>query len=103
MKSYKRLWWGKVIADNLLTMSNEISGESFENLSYEDRTFTPSQSFIDNANTKSDIYDEANKDRLAFWEKQANRLSWDKKWNQVVDWQLPVSYTHLTLPTKRIV
>jgi acetyl-CoA synthetase len=70
-------------------MSNEISGESFENLSYEDRTFTPSQLFIDNANTKSDIYEEANKDRLAFWEKQANRLSWDKKWDQVVDWQLP--------------
>jgi acetyl-CoA synthetase len=70
-------------------MSNEISGESFENLSYEDRTFSPSQSFIDNANTKSDVYDEANKNRLAFWEKQANRLSWDKKWNQVVDWQLP--------------
>ena len=48
-----------------------MSSESFENLSYEDRTFPPSQSFIDNANTKSDIYDEANKDRLAFWEKQA--------------------------------
>ena len=44
-----------------------MSNESFENLSYEDRTFTPSQSFIDNANTKSDIYDEASKDRLAFW------------------------------------
>jgi acetyl-CoA synthetase len=48
-------------------MSIEISSESFENLSYEDRTFTPSQSFIDNSNTKNDIYDEANKDRLAFW------------------------------------
>mgnify|MGYP001015451625 CR=1 FL=1 len=70
-------------------MSNEISGESFENLSYEDRTFTPSQSFIDNANAKSDTYDLANKDRLAFWEKQAERLTWDKKWSQVVDWQLP--------------
>ena len=70
-------------------MSNEISGESFENLSYEDRTFTPSQSFIDNANVKSDIYDLANKARLAFWEKQAERLTWDKKWNQIVDWQLP--------------
>jgi acetyl-CoA synthetase len=70
-------------------MSNEISGESFENLSYEDRTFTPSQTFIDNANVKSDSYDLANKDRLAFWEKQAERLTWDKKWNQVVDWQLP--------------
>ena len=66
-----------------------MSSESFENLSYEDRTFPPSDSFVKNANAKSDIYDEANKDRLAFWEKQANRLHWDKKWDQVVDWQLP--------------
>jgi len=66
-----------------------MSGESFENLSYEDRTFPPSDLFIKNANAKSDIYDEANKDRLAFWEKQASRLHWDKKWSQVVDWQLP--------------
>jgi acetyl-CoA synthetase len=66
-----------------------MSNESFENLSYEDRTFPPSDSFVKNANAKSDIYDEANKDRLAFWEKQANRLHWDKKWSQVVDWQLP--------------
>ena len=66
-----------------------MSNESFENLSYEDRTFRPSDLFIKNANAKSDIYDEANKDRLAFWEKQANRLHWDKKWSQVVDWQLP--------------
>lgn len=66
-----------------------MSSESFENLSYEDRTFPPSQTFIKNANAKSDIYNEANKDRLAFWEKQASRLHWDKKWSQVVDWQLP--------------
>jgi acetyl-CoA synthetase len=66
-----------------------MSNESFENLSYEDRTFAPSETFIKNANAKSDIYAEANKDRLAFWEKQANRLHWDKKWSQVVDWQLP--------------
>jgi len=66
-----------------------MSSESFENLSYEDRTFPPSDSFIRNANAKSDIYQEADTDRLAFWEKQANRLHWDKKWSQVVDWQLP--------------
>ncbi len=66
-----------------------MSSESFENLSYEDRTFLPSQIFIDNANAKSDIYNEADADRLAFWEKQANRLHWNQKWNQVVDWQLP--------------
>ena len=66
-----------------------MSSESFENLSYEDRTFSPSDSFIKNANAKSDIYQEAESDRLAFWEKQANRLHWDTKWSQVVDWQLP--------------
>jgi acetyl-CoA synthetase len=66
-----------------------MSSESFENLSYEDRTFPPSDSFIKNANAKSNIYQEAEADRLAFWEKQANRLHWDKKWSQVVDWQLP--------------
>jgi acetyl-CoA synthetase len=66
-----------------------MSSKSLENLSYEDRTFPPKKTFIDNANAKSDIYDEADKDHLAFWEKQANRLHWDQKWNQVVDWQLP--------------
>ncbi len=66
-----------------------MSSKSLENLSYEDRTFPPTKTFIDNANAKSDIYDQADKDHLAFWEKQANRLHWDQKWNQVVDWQLP--------------
>jgi acetyl-CoA synthetase len=66
-----------------------MSSKSLENLSYEDRTFPPTKTFIDNANAKSDIYAEADKDHLAFWEKQANRLHWDQKWNQVVDWQLP--------------
>jgi acetyl-CoA synthetase len=66
-----------------------MSNDSFENLSYEDRTFSPSDSFIKNANVKSDVYKEAESDRLAFWEKQANRLDWDQRWNQVVDWQLP--------------
>ena len=65
-----------------------MSSESFENLSYEDRTFPPSDSFVKNANIKRGIYQEAT-DRLVFWEKQANRLSWDQKWDQVVDWQLP--------------
>jgi acetyl-CoA synthetase len=66
-----------------------MSSESFENLSYEDRTFPPSDAFVKNANVKSDIYQEAESDRLAFWEKQANRLHWDRKWSQVVDWKLP--------------
>jgi acetyl-CoA synthetase len=78
-------WWGKVMAGNLETMATE----SFENLSYEDRTFAPSADFAANANAKSEIYDHAKADRLAFWETQASNLHWDKKWDQVVDWQLP--------------
>ena len=78
-------WWGKVLAGNL----EDMAGESFENLSYEDRTFAPSAEFVAKANAKADIYDLAKKDRLAFWESQASNLHWDKKWDQVVDWQLP--------------
>jgi len=70
-------------------MSDDIGNQSLENLSYEDRTFAPSTSFAQNANVKKDIYALAQSDRLAFWESQANRLSWNKKWSQVVDWQLP--------------
>jgi acetyl-CoA synthetase len=66
-----------------------MSSESFENLSYEDRTFAPSAEFAANANAKSDIYEIAKKDPLAFWESQAKNLHWDKKWDQVIDWQLP--------------
>jgi acetyl-CoA synthetase len=66
-----------------------MSSESFENLSYEDRTFAPSVEFAANANAKLDIYEIAKKDPLAFWETQAKNLYWDKKWDQVIDWQLP--------------
>jgi len=63
--------------------------ESLSNLLSENRTFAPSPEFAKNANAKADIYDEAERDRLAFWEKQAVRLHWFKKWDQVLDWQPP--------------
>ena len=31
-------------------------------------------------------YAAADADRLAFWEQQARRLSWEKEWDQVLDW-----------------
>ena len=37
------------------------------------------------------MYDEADRDRLAFWEKQASYLHWEKKWDSVLDWQIPFS------------
>jgi acetyl-CoA synthetase len=70
-------------------MSEQNISDSLENLSYEDRTFAPSNNFSLNANIKSDIYNLAEKDRLAFWAEQAERLTWDKKWDQIIDWQIP--------------
>ena len=63
--------------------------ESLSNLLSENRTFPPSPEFAKNANAKAEMYDEAERDRLAFWEKQASRLHWFKKWDQVLDWQPP--------------
>ncbi len=47
-------------------MSSDISNDSLENLSYEDRTFAPSATFMAQANVKKDIYDLAEADRLSF-------------------------------------
>jgi acetyl-CoA synthetase len=60
--------------------------ETLSNLSREDRRFDPPAEFAANANVKADAYDEADKDRLAFWAKQAERLSWAEKWTEVLDW-----------------
>ena len=65
--------------------------ESIDNLGYEERTFPPSPEFAAQANAQATMYAEADSDRLAFWEKQANVLYWDKKWEKVLDWQVPFS------------
>ena len=69
-----------------------MSGEALENLSHEDRVFSPSEKFAAQANGKADLYESARSDREGFWEKQAENLQWDTKWNQVLDWsEAPVS------------
>jgi len=63
--------------------------EALSNLGSENRTFAPSPEFAAQANVNSDIYQEADRDYLAFWEKQAENLYWHRKWDQVLDWQSP--------------
>jgi acetyl-CoA synthetase len=63
--------------------------ESLANLGHEDRLFPPSAEFAAQANAQASMYDEAEKDRLAFWEKQAHALQWDAPWTTVLDWQPP--------------
>jgi acetyl-CoA synthetase len=60
--------------------------EGLSNLLHEERRFPPSEEFAGAANVKADAYDEADSDRLAFWAKQAERLSWAEKWTEVLDW-----------------
>jgi acetyl-CoA synthetase len=63
--------------------------ESLANLGHEDRLFAPSAEFIAQANAQSAMYEEADKDYLAFWEKQAHELQWDAPWTTVLDWKVP--------------
>ncbi|CAB4871910.1 unannotated protein [freshwater metagenome] len=70
-------------------MSDKQTGDSIENLSHETRTFAPSADFAAQANAKEDLYTLAEKDRLAFWDEQADALTWDRKWNKTLEWNPP--------------
>jgi acetyl-CoA synthetase len=49
-------------------------------------SYPPSAEFAAHANATPDLYRDAETDRLAFWSEQANRLSWDKSFTEVLDW-----------------
>ncbi len=63
-----------------------MSTDAISNLSHEDRHFDPPAELADAANLKADAYDEAADDRLTFWAKQAERISWAKPFDEVLDW-----------------
>jgi len=63
--------------------------KALSSLSYESRSFAPPAQFADAANGKAALYDEAEADRLAFWERQARELDWAKPWHTVLEWDLP--------------
>jgi acetyl-CoA synthetase len=60
--------------------------ETLANLSNEQRRFEPPADLAAHANLTAASYDEATADRLGFWESQADRLTWDTRWDQVLDW-----------------
>jgi acetyl-CoA synthetase len=69
-----------------------MSHEALENLLHENRIFEPSAKFSQQANAQPSLYEDAQFNRLAFWETQAKNLQWDTKWSQVLDWSnAPVS------------
>ena len=48
--------------------------------------YPPPAEFAANANAGAALYDQAEADRLAFWAAQANRLSWQTPFTEVLDW-----------------
>ncbi len=49
-------------------------------------SYPPSAQFAEQANARPELYHEAAEDRLAFWAKQADRLSWATPFTEVLDW-----------------
>src|SRR3954451_16231375 len=49
-------------------------------------SYPPPPDFAENANATAELYREAEEDRLAFWAKQADRLSWETPFTEVLDW-----------------
>jgi acetyl-CoA synthetase len=51
--------------------------------------FAPPADLAAHANVTAEAYDEADADPVVFWARQAERLSWSKKWDRVVNWDNP--------------
>jgi acetyl-CoA synthetase len=66
-----------------------VSTDTAPTAAGEDRSFPPPPEFAATAVAKADLYDTAARDRLAFWAEQARALTWEREWDQVLDWQPP--------------
>jgi acetyl-CoA synthetase len=49
-------------------------------------SYAPSEDFAAQANGTAELYREAEADRLGFWARQADRLSWETPFTEVLDW-----------------
>jgi acetyl-CoA synthetase len=49
-------------------------------------SYPPADDFAAQANATAELYKAADKDRSAFWAEQANRLSWETPFDEVLDW-----------------
>ncbi|WP_030163475.1 acetate--CoA ligase [Spirillospora albida] len=74
-----------------MSQSHETSQsqETLSNLLQETRRFEPPAELAASANVKAGTYEEAARDRLAYWAGQAERLSWSRPWDEVLDWTDP--------------
>ena len=72
-------------------MADDSSGATIEALGAETRTFPPPDDFADQALVADrSLHEEAEQDRVAFWERQARELlDWREPWTEGLQWNLP--------------
>ncbi|WP_433352249.1 acetate--CoA ligase [Microtetraspora malaysiensis] len=74
-------------------MTSETPGhetqETLSNLLTENRRFAPPADLAASANVTAADYDEAAEDRLGFWERAAERLTWAERWTNTLEWNPP--------------
>jgi acetyl-CoA synthetase len=63
-----------------------VSEETLSNLLHENRRFDPPADLAADANVRADAYERADADMLGFWAEAAERLTWDTRWDKVLDW-----------------
>src|SRR5687767_6985916 len=72
------------------TLPGSMSQPEIENLMAETRRFPPDPAFVAQANAKAGIYEEAESDYVAFWERIAReRIAWDTPFEKTLEWDLP--------------
>src|SRR5580765_4790542 len=76
------LMWASIV----VPQQGETVSDTISNLSHEDRVFEPPADLAANANLKADAYDAAADDRLGFWARAAERLTWETPFTDVLDW-----------------
>jgi acetyl-CoA synthetase len=71
-------------------LPGSLSEPELENLMAEKRRFPVDPAFAAQANAKAELYDEAERDYVAFWERLAReRLSWDQPFDTTLEWDPP--------------
>jgi acetyl-CoA synthetase len=70
--------------------TRKSSDEPIQALLKEGRKFPPPKDFAKRARVNSPrISQDAKKNPVAFWEKQAKELRWMKPWKKGLEWKLP--------------
>ena len=65
------------------------SSDTIEALFKEQRRFEPPADFAAHANARPGIYDDAERDYLAFWRSWADKLAWSAPYGETLEWNEP--------------